>query len=540
MTQRSHNIIEQKTSISLPGCADKGVHVQKNMRPNDTKRVQRSAQDAHNTGLTADEQRDLKVSETDAPSGSSNDHDDTHMQQEMIMNSPRMASLLIPLVCISLLSTHCQCSPGVTNSTEETTSQSEMSKEASQEAPKEQVSLPEESNSTTEQITETQEPPIEAEQDAAPPETGNEPIKEQVTQDTAPPQRKVIRGRFESGSPVRQCGDLVTWNAPDGLLLRAPMNLCGDDIAALAATIKKNLDAIEAKGGRALVMLIQGINLPPSWLTRCKTWKLQDGRFSGDICLPWDTNYQKDLKTALTTHLAPVINGHKAVAGVYFTITTMTNGAELHFRADRSTFPYPGDKIFHQSYFDIMKLYQDTFDAPILFEAGHCLWSRTQVDCELPLALYRYSRDTFGHNNTGIALWNCAERFWAGTGAGTETFGVKKLIEEASKDGVSIGCQTVGNFTAQPCRFSDPDVGNYGASVQGTPSQCQTDDPNFNPAQACIDTMKWFAGKQSQAQQTVNVKGTWLENWTKEYSKAGVYNTSNACKQEIDAFAYTP
>lgn len=445
------------------------------------------------------------------------------------MHQPqRLRSLFVPLLLLAVLGTHCQCHSDTPQPSEEIQNKTEPSTGT------EPVSYVEKTPEGTRDASQ------ELVQDAAPQEPPGERVPETQAHETTPTQHKVIRGRFESGSPIRKCGEIVNWNAPDGFLLRTSMNLCGDDMAALADTIKKNLDAIEAKGGRALVMLIQGINLPSSWLSRCKTWNLQDGRFSGDICLPWDTNYQKDLKQALTTHLAPKINGHKAVAGVYFTITTMTNGAELHFRVERSAFPYPGDKVFHQSYLDVMKIYQDAFDAPILFEAGHCIWSRTDVDCDLPLTLYRYSRDTFGHQNTGIALWNCAERFWAGTGTGSETFGVKKLIEEASKDGVSIGCQTVGNFTDQPCRFSDPDVGNYGASVQGTPSQCQTNDPNFNPAQACIDTIKWFAGKENQAQQSISIKGTWLENWSKDVSKAGVYHTSSDCKKEIDAFAASP
>lgn len=81
--------------------------------------------------------------------------------------------------------------------------------------------------------------------------------------DTAVARLAPIEGRFESIGPIRTCGGLVnTWQADDGVLLRLPMNLCGDDLEAMADTLVSNLDAVQARGDKALVAILQGTNLP--------------------------------------------------------------------------------------------------------------------------------------------------------------------------------------------------------------------------------------------------------------------------------------
>lgn len=380
-------------------------------------------------------------------------------------------------------------------------------------------------------------PPRDASVDRLAPDTAPADLSAEdvVTSDVGPTTRQ-IRGRFESAGPVRQCHQVVSWSAPDGLLLRPVMNTCGDDMQALAATILANLDAAKAKGQRALLVIGQGINLPASWLGRCQTFKIEDPRFTGDICLPWDASYQADLRAALVDTIGPAIDGHEALAGVYFTITTMTNGSEMHFRVPKASFPYPGDAVFRGAYDAVMDIYQEAFSVPIVFEAGHCLFSDS-VDCETPAHLYRYARDTYGKENTGIALWNCAERFWAADGAGEETFGVKELIEEASRDGVSIGCQTVGSFTNGACRFTDPDVAEYGARGNEMGDNCPTDDPNFDPEAACIDTLNWFTGTSTKNATSAAVRGTWGEIWSVDVNSDGIYRTSAACAAAIDQLA---
>lgn len=360
--------------------------------------------------------------------------------------------------------------------------------------------------------------------------------------DTSVGPPSVVRGRFESNGPVRTCGGVATSNGPDGHLIRVTMDLCGDDIEALAATIVANLDHLAETDRRGLLVIAQGTNLPSSWLAECDTWTLDDPNFSGDLCLPWDAAYQSRLESALVDVIGPAVEGHPALRGAYFTTTTMTNGVEMHFRVAREGFTaYPGDAVFQQSYFDQMDVWQRAFDVPILFEAGHCIWLATPVtpdaplDCDTPRALYEHTRDTWGVEQVGIALWNCAERFVADPDE-RESSAVTALLEQAGEDGASIGCQTVGSFTNGACRFTDADVADYGSTAGRDRDRCAPSD-TFDPEAACVDTMSWFAGLLNLSDHSPVVRGTWSENWSADLAPAGVYSASAACAAAIDRFA---
>lgn len=347
--------------------------------------------------------------------------------------------------------------------------------------------------------------------------------------------RTVIRGRFESAGPVRRCDEIVSWRAPDGVLLRPTFGTCGDDDAALARTIVANLEDARSRGGRVLLTIGQGPFLPASWVADCETFMLSTPRFSGTSCVPWDPAYQARLRRALVEVIGPAVRGHTALAGVYFTITTMTNGSEMHFRAARSTLPaYPGDETLRAAYLDVMDIYQEAFDVPILFEAGHCIFSDAPADCETPRALYRHARDTYGLDNIGIALWDCAERFF--TTEASPEYGARPLIEEAVADGASLGCQTVGNFTSGACHFTDATIADYGAPPTGLGGDCPPSD-TFDPEAACVDTMHWFTGASMRHPLSVVSRGTWGEIWSQDFAPSGVYATSAACREAIDQLA---
>lgn len=344
----------------------------------------------------------------------------------------------------------------------------------------------------------------------------------------------LIRGRFESAGPVRSCGQLVSWRGPDGFLLRPRMNTCGDDMDALAATIVANLDAARAEGVRVMLVVGQGIDLPPSWLESCETFELSDLNFSGTSCVPWDANYQARLRQALVEVLGPAVRGHPALAGVYFTITTMTNGSEMHFRAERTVFTdYPGDAALEQAYLQVMDIYQAAFDVPVVFEAGHCLFSG-ESNCDIPLALYTHARDTYGKDRTGVAMWNCSERFFVSEAS--PEFETRPLFELATADGVSIGCQTVGAF-GDPCRFSSDEVADYGTRPRGPG---RTDCPDSTPEDAvaaCVDTLNWFTGQSARAPEGLVVRGTWGELWSKDLAPTGVYASSPECRAAVDGLS---
>ncbi len=339
-----------------------------------------------------------------------------------------------------------------------------------------------------------------------------------------------VRGRLESNGSMR-CGQLTSWNAPDGVLLRAPLNQCGEDLQALADTFKMNLDEVQARGQTAIIAFHQGLELPPSWLEECETHHIDDGRFSGDTCLPWDSTYLTNLQEALE-FLSVEFGDHPAISAVYFTISTMTNGAEFHWRTDKADYPYPGDEVFYGAYFDVMDLFHANFDHPIVFEAGHCVW-KDEPDCQLPLELYRYSKTNYGVSGSAISMWNCAERFWAGEVSADYDLGA--LLQEASDDGASIGCQTVGSFSNGACRFTSDDVGNYGTTVGREGDNCVQGD-DFDPEQACVDTLSWLLG-EGQNETSPTLTGSWVEGWSADYRDGGVFAASEACIEKLSALS---
>lgn len=340
-----------------------------------------------------------------------------------------------------------------------------------------------------------------------------------------------IRGRFESAGPIRQCGGVATWRAPDGFLLRPVMNTCGDDMQALANTIIASLDAAAARDAKVMLVIGQGINLPQSWLSDCVTFNLESGRFSGTTCVPWDAAYQAKLRAALVDTIGPAVRGHEALAGVYFSITTMTNGAELHLRINRDAIQgYPGDEVMRQAYLDVMDIYQEAFDVPVVFEGGHCLWM-DEEDCQTPLSLYTHARDKHGVANTGVAMWNCAERFFVSESS--PEFGARALFELASEDGASVGCQTVGAF-GQACRFTSAETASYGTAPSGPGSSDCADSTPEDVERACVDTMRWFTGAERVNVASPVIRGTWSEIWSQDVAAGGVYESSEACRQAVD------
>ena len=348
---------------------------------------------------------------------------------------------------------------------------------------------------------------------------------------TPGPDDKTIRGRFESAGPVQTCGSVVSWTSPDGFLLRPRMNVCGDDANALGDTILANLNAAAEKGSRVMLVISQGIELPASWLDECESFAIESGRFTGKTCAPWDSKYQGLLREALVETIGPKVKGHEALAGVYFTISSMTNGAEMHLRIDRESIAnYPGDDVMRRAYIDVMGIFQEAFEVPVVFEAGHCLWMNNE-DCQTPLELYKATREKYGVESTGVAMWNCSERFFVSDKS--PEFGAREIFEIASADGASIGCQTVGAFE-QACRFTSEETANYGTSPSGPGSSDCPDSTAADVEAACVDTVNWFIGKESKNEKSPVINGTWGEFWSRDLQRSGAYQQSSKCKATID------
>jgi hypothetical protein len=156
------------------------------------------------------------------------------------------------------------------------------------------------------------------------------------------------------------------------------------------------------------------------------------------------------------------------------------------------------------------------------------------ADCETPRALYRHARDTYGVENVGVGLWNCAERFF--TTEASPEFEARPLIEEVVADGASLGCQTVGDFTSGACRFTDAIIADYGDPPSSAGGACPASE-TYDSEAACVDTMRWFTGASMRNPASVASMGTWGEVWSQDYAPGGVYETSAPCREAIDRLA---
>ncbi len=307
-------------------------------------------------------------------------------------------------------------------------------------------------------------------------------------------------GVFESGAGLRSPdGDVVGQRHPGparGVMIKAPWNLC--DEACLLQTIERQLDAAHARGLQASLIVPDAFNTPERVLSQCATFEYTFRGTVSRMCLPWDPDYQRE-KANLLRLLGQRFDEHPALAYVYFTGACATNGAEGHCRVDERDFEAAGftEQRLVQAYVDIMDVQLEAFvNTPIAFEV-HTIFGRTE-----PWAsLWEHTKRT---GRVGIAAWWCAERLAV---SGAETQPVWPLVQEAAQLSFTV-CQTVGNFTSQPYRFSDPALGlDYGAEDDwdGTDSQ-----------RAFQETMDWAKGRQSHLGQDLASPFSVLEPWSQD------------------------
>jgi hypothetical protein len=318
------------------------------------------------------------------------------------------------------------------------------------------------------------------------------------------------------------------------------MNGCDNDTDGVLDTIQGELDAAEVAGQKVLVALMQGINLPEDWLDECETFLLSDGRFEGDSCLPWDTKYQQRIASFYSS-FGERFDNHSALAAVYFTHPMMTNGAEWHFRMDYDEFvaevDYPGDDGVLAALNTLFDLHADPLpNTPIVFEAGHTAFmTGSKARWNTAEVVYEHALAKVGADRLGIAAWNCAERQLSATGGEHE---MQPLFLQAGEDGVSVGCQTIGNFQETPCRFTDTTQGLvYGTINPGVGNSDCADgvDVSLTNYIACNETLHWFAGLATHASEGSGSRpfaGTWVESWTLD-----VKWDNAVCQAAIDLLA---
>ena len=190
------------------------------------------------------------------------------------------------------------------------------------------------------------------------------------------------------------------------------------------------------------------------------------------------------------------------MAYVYFVGSCSTNGFEGHCRVVENNFIKAGytiDKL-SQAYIEVMQVYVDSFPlTPIVFEA-HSLFNETTVWDNL--------WNTFKHNNKlGIATWWCSERLSVN---GHDTAPLWELVQEIASDTFSV-CQTVGQFSNQPWRFSDFNV--LPNLDYGIETEWELTDVN----NAFLETLEWLTGQANHINQNENISAySVTEIWSQD------------------------
>ena len=312
-------------------------------------------------------------------------------------------------------------------------------------------------------------------------------------------------GVYESAGGVREPGDNVVARTPriegqEGVLVRVAWGLCGDDLQCLADTIALNLDSAFALDLKVALAVGDGDLAPAGVKSRCQLFDFTFRDEPASICVPWDENYLAD-KVAMLNALAQ-FNVHPALSHVYFTAACSTNGFEGHCRVNEGEYVAAGytPERLNSAYTAILQAYLDAFSStPITFEA-HAIFDRI----DMWEALWSTGKTS---GRVGVAAWWCSERL---SQRGHDTVPVWSLVQEIAETTYAV-CQTVGNFSSQPYRFSDsqlPIALDYG--TESAWSLLDVDN-------AFTDTLDWVAGIAVHAGQTdLSPAFGAIEVWTED------------------------
>ena len=312
-------------------------------------------------------------------------------------------------------------------------------------------------------------------------------------------------GIYESGGPLRNPNEIITGqtvgiDGQDGILLRVAWNLCGDDIDCLIDTIIANLDDAYAQGFQVALAVSDGHNIPSSIKSACNLFT--EGTFRGEpisFCLPWDEAYLS-AKHDFLSQLGEAIDDHPALASIYFTGACSTNGFEGHCRVDENAFVEAGytSEILAEVYVDVMNGYLSAFPTtPIVFEV-HTLFD----DAYVWQTVWDNVRDS---EQVGVAAWWCSERLSVD---GRDTEPVWSIVQDAASHTFAV-CQTVGNFSEQPFRFSSIPLGlDYGE---------ESNPDTWNSDLAFNQTFDWIEGIAVHAEQDQTIiPFSVVEVWTRD------------------------
>ncbi len=314
-------------------------------------------------------------------------------------------------------------------------------------------------------------------------------------------------GVYESAGPVRTPTDNVVARTPmipgqEGVLVRLPWNLCGDDLNCLLNAIQLNLDSAQSLGLKVALMILDGDKAPPAVKSACALFPFSfRGQPGFTMCLAWDANYLS-AKQLLVNALGARFDSHPGLGHIYFTGACSTNGAEGHCRVDQAAYTTAGytPARLTTAYVQILQFYLDAFPTtPITFEA-HTIFDRI----DLWQAMWGLGEAS---GRVGVAAWWCSERLSV---RGHDTVPVWPLIQRIAASSYAV-CQTVSNFSQKPWEFTDFSL------VPPLDYGIETDWNQGDVARSFTETLNWVAGLAVHAGQTTPITPfSAIEVWTQD------------------------
>jgi len=311
------------------------------------------------------------------------------------------------------------------------------------------------------------------------------------------PCKPLPKGVFESAGFNDPVSAAVDSSAVQGVLVRISWNACADDQACLFDLVQDQLDKAQVANLKVSLLIMDGDEAPARVKSRCTTFDFSKRGSPASMCLAWDDNYLID-KIAMVNALGQRFDSHPALAYMYFTGACSTNGAEGHCRIDEAAYTsagYTAEKLTN-AYLSIMDAYRSAFPStPIAFEV-HAIFD----SADLWQSVWDHVSTT---GRVGVAAWWCSERLSVN---GNETVPVWPIVQAAAQKSFSV-CQTVANFSRQPYRFSDLNLGlDYG-------DETYWDQNDVNLAFA--DTVDWVQGYAVHSGQNAMIsRFSVIESWT--------------------------
>lgn len=210
--------------------------------------------------------------------------------------------------------------------------------------------------------------------------------------------------------------------------------------------IERELAQAEALGDFVNLAVLDSKEMPQWLLDECERFEFTFRGTPEITCLPWDPTYL-EYKEALISRLGAQFDEHEHLSGIYITYAAMTNGVEMHWRVDESSFAQAGYTFerLSDAYNRVADMYMTYFPTTSIIMEVHTVFD----SAALAQTAFDYCVDSIGER-CGVAIWWCASRM--ATGPRESEYPVYSVAKQAADSTFAI-CQTIASFTDEPERF---------------------------------------------------------------------------------------